>query len=157
MGFFIAALVASGLTAFPLRAELECLASWLDIRPGVDPVAYDGLRHWIARVREGLEESYGAYPFLAYGTDWLAFAHLAIAVFFVGPFREPDRHDWILVSGLVACAGIVPLALIGGGIRGIPIAWRLVDCAFGVFGAIPLAYCLRLSRRLAALGPGRSR
>jgi hypothetical protein len=30
-----------------------------------------------------------AYPFLAYGTDWLAFVHLVIAVAFVGPFFDP--------------------------------------------------------------------
>lgn len=153
MGLFIAALVASGLTAFPLRWELNLLATWLGLPPDADPAAYDGLRHWIALVREGLDQSYGRYPFLAYGTDWLAFAHLVIAVFFIGPYRQPDRHDWTLISGLIACAGIVPLALICGEIRGIPVYWRLIDCAFGVFGALPLAYCLLLSRRLAALRP----
>lgn len=39
---------------------------------------------------------------------------------------------------MIACAGIIPLALICGAIRGIPFYWRLIDCAFGVFGIIPL-------------------
>ena len=30
------------------------------------------------------------------------------------------------------------LALIFGPIRGIPLFWRLIDCSFGLFGAIPL-------------------
>jgi len=29
-------------------------------------------------------------------------------------------------------------------LRGIPIYWRLIDCSFGVFGGLPLLYCLRL-------------
>lgn len=148
MGFFMVALVLSGVTAFPLRWELGLLSTWLGIEPNADPASLTGLRHWIALVREGLEQSHGRYPFLAYGTDWLAFAHLMIAVFFIGPFREPDKHEWTLISGLIACAGIIPLALICGQIRGIPLYWRLIDCSFGVFGAIPLLYCLHLSRTL---------
>lgn len=152
MGFFIGALIASGVTAFPLRWELGLLSSWLGIEPSADPASLGGLRYWIAHVREGLEQSYGRYPFLAYGTDWLAFAHLMIAVFFIGPFREPAKHNWTLISGLIACASIIPLALICGQIRGIPLYWRLIDCSFGVFGAIPLLYCLHLSRALKWMG-----
>ena len=152
MGFFIIALIASGVTAFPLRWELGLLSSWLGIEPGADPASLGSLRYWIAHVREGLEQSYGRYPFLAYGTDWLAFAHLMIAVFFIGPFRDPTKHDWTLISGLIACASIIPLALICGQIRGIPLYWRLIDCSFGVFGAIPLLYCLHLSRDLKRMG-----
>ena len=148
MGFFITALVASGVTAFPLRWELSLLAGWFGIEPGTDPASLTGLRYWIAYVHEGLETSYGRYPFLAYGTDWLAFAHLMIAVFFIGPFREPARHEWTLISGLVACISIVPLAMICGQIRGIPFYWRLIDCSFGIIGAIPLFYCLKTSRKL---------
>jgi hypothetical protein len=50
--------------------------------------------------------------------------------------------------GLVACAGVIPLALICGPIRGIPFYWRLIDCSFGIFGAIPLLICLKLISRL---------
>ncbi len=142
------ALVVSGLTAFPLKWELNVLASWMGISADVDPASLTGLRYWIAHVRAGLEQSYSAYPFLAYGTDWLAFAHIVIAVFFVGPLREPTQHDWILVSGIVACLGVIPLALICGLLRGIPPYWRCIDCLFGLFGIVPLIYCLALSRKL---------
>jgi hypothetical protein len=148
LAIFILGLVLSGLSAFPLGWEVDTLARWLGVDTNADLATLTGLRYWIAFVREGLGHSYDRYPFLAYGTDWLAFAHLAIAVFFVGPLREPTRHDWVLVSGIIACAGVIPLALICGPLRGIPFSWRLIDCSFGVFGAIPLAYCLSLSRRL---------
>ena len=44
-------------------------------------------------------------------------------------------------------------ALLCGPLRGIPFGWRLIDCSFGVLGAVPLLYCLRLTRRLAASPP----
>jgi hypothetical protein len=148
LGLFVAGLVISGVTAFPLRWELDCLASWLGLsaNPALDSL--HGLSYWIAYVRKGLEESYRAYPFLAYGTDWLAFAHIVIAVFFVGPLLKPKEYDWVLVSGVIACVAVIPLALTCGPIRGIPLYWRLIDCSFGVFGLLPLLYCLTLSRRL---------
>jgi hypothetical protein len=45
---------------------------------------------------------------------------------------------------------VIPLAFICGPIRGIPFWWRVIDCSFGVFGALPLLYCLRLVRRMQA-------
>jgi hypothetical protein len=143
---FISGLIVSGLTAFPLLAELKLLSSMLGIPAAAGPDGYTGLCFWIATVRLGLERTDAAYPWLAYGTDWLAFSHLAIAVFFLGPLREPVRNRWVLQAGLICCAAVVPLALIAGAIRGIPFYWRLIDCSFGVFGAVPLLYCLRLSR-----------
>lgn len=53
---------------------------------------------------------------------------------------------------MIACAGIIPLALICGPIRGIPFFWTLIDMSFGVFGVIPLYVVLRKIRRLEALG-----
>ena len=151
MGVFIFGLLASGITAFPLRWELGCLSSWLGIGANPDLATLTGLKYWIAHVREGLEQSGRAYPFLAYGTDWLAFAHIVIAVFFVGPFCEPAKYEWTLLSGLIACAAVIPLALICGSLREIPLYWRLIDCSFGVFGAFPLIYCLAVCRKLQRL------
>ncbi len=150
MSLFIIGLIVSGLTAFPLQWELGLLAKWMGVA-GADPDSLTGLRHWIACVHEGLQNSYRDYPFLGYGTDWLAFSHIVLAVFFIGPLREPTKHDWILISGVIACAGVIPLALICGPIRGIPMYWRLIDCSFGVIGVLPLLYCMRISRRLKKL------
>lgn len=156
MVIFITGLVLSGLTAFPLRLELNILAQWMGVGGNVDLESLSGLKYWIAYVSFGLGESYDAYPFIAYGTDWLAFAHLMIAVFFIGPLREPAQHNWILISGIIACISVIPLALICGPIRGIPVVWRLIDCSFGIFGVLPLLYCLRISRQLKILKSGKS-
>jgi hypothetical protein len=146
---FMAGLVLSGLTAFPLLAEVRLLCAWLKISvPPPAPEVHEGLRYWLGTVLLGLERADASYPWLAYGTDWLAFAHIAIAVFFIGPLLDPARNRWILISGIVVCAGVIPTALIAGAIRGIPLYWRLIDCSFGVFGALPLIYCLRLSMDL---------
>jgi hypothetical protein len=40
--------------------------------------------------------------------------------------------------GIIACLGVIPLALIAGAIRQIPFYWRLIDCSFGILGIIPL-------------------
>jgi hypothetical protein len=88
-----------------------------------------------------VQNTYQQYPFIAYGTDWLAFAHIVIAIAFWGPFKDPVRNVWVIELGMIACVLVVPLALVCGAIRGIPFFWRLVDCSFGVFGIIPLWLC----------------
>jgi len=143
---FIVALVLSGLTAFPLESELRWAAVILHSSPA--PQLLPGLVEWVDRVRDALIVTNDRYPFLAYGTDWLAFAHLVIAVAFIGPLREPVRNIWVIQFGIIACAGIIPLALIAGSVRGIPLGWQLIDMSFGVIGAIPLVIVYRLIRRL---------
>ncbi|GGT18772.1 MULTISPECIES: hypothetical protein [Streptomyces] len=135
---FLVCLVLSGLTAFPLVAEVRLANSLIG-------------HEWLTRVGEGLDTADAQYPFLLYGNDWLAFAHLVIAVFFYGVLRDPVRNVWILEAGMIACAGVVPLALICGQIRDIPFGWRLIDISFGVFGIIPLLILRRLVKRLEAL------
>lgn len=140
----IAGLFFSGITAFPLQTELGWLMSSLQA-DWLQPVAKSiHLLPWVERVYAGLIATNANYPFLAYGTDWLAFAHLVIAVAFIGPYIDPVRNKWVITFGLIACAGVIPLALIAGDIRGIPFSWRLIDCSFGVFGSIPLLLCRRL-------------
>lgn len=158
LALFITGLVLSGVTAFPLEAELRWLAAGLHARP-VQPLAEaTHLLPWIERVRDALTDTNARYPFLAYGTDWLAFAHLVIAVAFVGPFLDPVRNRWVVSFGMIACAGVIPLALIAGSVRGIPIGWRFIDCSFGVTGMIPLLICRNsirvLERNWGARAPG---
>jgi hypothetical protein len=148
LGIFVLGLILSGLTAFPLLTELRFVAAALGITNAADYQSLAGLQHWIAWVLYGLETTYARFPFLAYGTDWLAFGHLCIAVFFIRPFFQPLESDWVLKCGLVCCAGVIPLALIAGQVRGIPFYWRLIDCSFGVLGVVPLLYCLRLTRQM---------
>jgi hypothetical protein len=124
----IVGLVVSGVTAIPLETELKLLARWID-------------HPWIIKVRDGLIDTYAKYPFIGYGTDWLAFGHFAIAIAFVGPLRDPVKNIWVIEFGMIACVLIIPFALIMGEIRGIPMGWRFIDCCFGVFGFIPLWHC----------------
>jgi hypothetical protein len=150
LAIFIVGLVLSGVTAFPLVHETARLASFLEAHP----ILPAGIIAWIERVHSALADQSALSPFLAYGTDWLAFAHLVIAVAFLGPLVDPVRNKWVLQFGVIACLGVFPLALIAGPIRGIPLLWRAIDCSFGVFGAIPLLICLRLVRRIEAAAHG---
>ncbi len=139
---FITCLVLSGATAIPLESELNWLVNWtgaerMVLTPTPDwPV-------WLIQVRDALQDTNSKYPFLAYGTDWLAFGHFVIAIAFVGPLLDPVRNRWLIDFGLIACALVLPYALIFGELRGIPISWRCIDCSFGLFGALPLFLCRR--------------
>ena len=145
LGFFIAGLVLSGVTAFPLQHELQWVTELRDLQTPTD--ATTGFDRWIVTVRDGLTDTYGKYPWMGYGTDWLAFAHLIIALFFIAPWRDPVRNVAAVRAGVAACILVVPLALICGEIRQIPLGWRLIDC-FGVIGVLPLLYVLKLVKRL---------
>jgi hypothetical protein len=91
------------------------------------------------------------YPFIAYGTDWLAFAHLVLAVLFTGIIKDPVRNIWVLQFGLIASAAIFPLAFIAGSIRGIPFFWQLIDCSYGLFGGLILWMCYNRVRTLSSM------
>jgi len=149
IGFVIFGLIVSGITAFPLLSEMNFLASILTGGASdLNPANHTGLTAWILKVREGLEVTYSTYPFIAYGTDWLAFGHIVIAMFFILPYRDPVRYRGVLHIGIAASIMVIPLALICGPIRGIPFYWQLIDCSFGIICIIPLLYAIRLSRRI---------
>ncbi|WP_405624223.1 hypothetical protein [Streptomyces sp. NBC_00076] len=147
--FFVLGLVLSGATAFPLVHELR----WTEdlLRALSAPEFVPALTEWIEHVRQGLDTVDAEYPFVLYGTDWLAFAHLVIAVAFYGPYRDPVRNIWVVEFGMIACAGIVPLALICGPVRGIPFWWTVIDMSFGVFGVVPPYVVRKKIKRLEAL------
>jgi hypothetical protein len=149
LGLFIVGLLLSGLTAFPLVRESRLLTSWFGETTAVGS-SFPGLAYWLKFVREGLETAARLYPFLAYGTDWLAFAHIVIAIAFLGPFKDPVKNIWVVEFGIIACILVIPLALICGHIRSIPFFWQLIDCSFGVLGLIPLVVVRRLTLRLAS-------
>jgi hypothetical protein len=157
LAVFIVALILSGITAFPLQSELQQIVEMRGLDHPTPAEAGTGFDAWIITVRNGLRECYAKYPWLAYGTDWLAFAHIVIAVFFIGAWVDPVRNVWVLQAGVVACVLVVPLALICGAVRQIPFGWRLIDCSFGVFGVLPLLYCLRLTKALENQRGGKSK
>jgi hypothetical protein len=149
LGIFVFGLVVSGITAFGLEIETALLNRVLGLNASTNPKSFlFPLQIFIYNVHLALNFTYARFPFLGYGTDWLGFGHLVIAAFFVLPFVDPIRYRAILSIGLLACAGVIVTALISGAIRHIPFFWTLIDCSFGVLGAIPLIYCLRITRRL---------
>ena len=148
LAVFMAGLVLSGITAFPLEHELRWLVAVLHAPEFQHIAAVKHFLPWIDCVTRAVAATNASYPFLSYGTDWLAFAHLVIAVAFIGPYIDPVRNNWLIAFGLIACAAVIPLALIAGYVRGIPLGWRWIDCSFGIFGAIPLLICRHAIRTI---------
>jgi hypothetical protein len=139
--FFMIALILSGITAFPVQTELH----WLLLRPALVPFFAE---KWLMNVYTALVETNTKFPMLAYGYDWLAFAHIVIAMVFIGPLKDPVKNVWIIDWAMLACVAIIPLAFIAGPIRNIPTFHILIDCSFGVLGLIPLFICRRWIRQL---------
>ncbi len=139
MVIMMAGLIVSGITAFPLHAELQLLDQWLAANN-----FHNRFCLWIHRVTIGLTDVHDNYPFIAYGTDWLAFAHFVIAIAFLGPYRDPVKNSWVIDWGIIACIMVIPMALVAGPLRGIPFFHQLIDCLFGVTAFTLLFTCRRL-------------
>lgn len=139
--FFIIMLLLSGITAFPAETELRWLLQFSSSMPAA-------MELWLKKVYSAIKDTNNAYPFLMYGYDWLAFAHIVIAIAFIGPYRQPVKNIWIIEWGMIACIGVLPLAFIAGPVRGIPVYWQFIDCSFGIFGIIPLYICRRWIKKL---------
>ena len=135
---FIGFLVLSGVTAFPLRTEMNFLFQYKDLFP-------DFMSVWIEEVYQNILST---PDLVLYGTDWLAFAHIIITLFFVPVYIDPVRYKANLIVAMVACFAIFPLAFICGPIRGIPFFHQLIDCSFGVLGIIPLYFVFKKINQL---------
>lgn len=144
-GFFILALIVSGSTAFPLETELSIICGMLEGSTGVLGELYS----WFSRIYEGVSYTNAHYPFIMYGCDWLAFAHIMIAIAFLGVYFKPVRNIWIVYFGMIACISVIPTILICGAVRDIPFFWQIVDSTFGIFGMIPLLILRHYIKKLA--------
>ncbi len=138
--FFMIVLFLSGLTAIPLETELEFVSGFFPMGSSIG--------NWIDKVYSALQDTNAKYPYLAYGYDWLAFAHFVLAILFIGPYKNPVKNKWVIEFGMIACVLIIPFAIVAGHYRGIPFMWRLIDCSFGVAGLIPLGICLKKINQL---------
>jgi hypothetical protein len=143
----MAGLLVSGLTAIPLVSELNALVTVTDARRIVSGPTPPEWAIWLTDVHAALAETNDRFPWLFYGSDWLAFGHVVIALASIGAWRDPARNAWLFNFGLIACVLVIPWALVFGQLRGIPVRWRLIDCSFGIFGAIPLLFCKRLLKK----------
>jgi len=135
--FFTISLIISGLTAVPLKWGIDILQNTIGEGTLMEQ-AWPAMAHWISFIHQGITEMKQEQPFIFYGTDWLAFGHIVIAIGFIGPLRDPVKNIWVIESGMIACVLVIPVAMIFGPLRGIPLFWRLLDCSFGVFGIVPL-------------------
>ena len=148
VALFIAGLLLSGVTAIPLESEVTWLAKVTSARERLGQPSPPAWAEWLCRVETALREVNLKHPFFSYGGDWLAFGHFVIAIAFIGAWRDPVRNRWLFDFGLIACALVIPFALTFGALRGIPIWWRLIDCSFGVLGAVPLWLARRMVSRV---------
>jgi len=128
-------LALSGITAFPVYTELTLLKQQ-GLMDGTGFIAT-----WLGEVYNAVADTQQQHPFLFYGYDWLAFAHLVIASVFYGVYKNPVRNKFIIDWGMFCCIAVIPLAFICGPIRGIPLTHILIDCSFGVIGIMPLIVC----------------
>ena len=138
---FIVFLILSGVTAFPVETELSFLINHSSSFPQF-------MQLWLSKIYDAVKETNANYVQLAYGTDWLAFAHIVIATAFIGPLIDPVKNSWVIQFGMIACIMVFPLALIAGPIRQIPFFWQMIDCSFGVVGFIPLYICHKNIKKL---------
>jgi CDP-diglyceride synthetase len=132
IGIFVLLLILSGVTAFPVYSEMQWLMDKNIFPPGTI------LGDWLTKVWNGIREMGDKHGFLFYGYDWLAFAHIVIAMAFIGPLKDPVRNKWVIDWAILSCLAVLPLAFIAGPIRGIPWFHILIDCAFGIIGLFPL-------------------
>ena len=81
-------LFVAGVTIWPATWELKTAVRivWGESEP-------TGAVHgFVLQAIEGLESVESDYPFLLYSHDWLAFAHIVLAILFVGATRDPVRN-----------------------------------------------------------------
>lgn len=139
----IIGLFISGVTAFPIETELAFFVKHQPDSPST-------LTHWLNKVYLAVKDVNTRYPFISYGTDWLAFAHIMLAILFIGPLMHPVRNIWVVQFGIIAAVLIFPLAFIAGSIRGIPFFWQCIDCSFGAITLAVLLPCHKWIKQLEA-------
>jgi len=146
LGIVVFGLVMSGVTIWPAIPELKMAVRivWGDGESA-------GVLHsFILQAIDGLESVEANYPFMLYAHDWLAFAHIVLAILFAGAIRDPVRNVWIVQCGLIMCVLVPILAGICIPIRGLPLVWFWIDFAFAPAAALPLWIALRDIRRAEA-------
>ena len=129
---FASILILSGVTAFPVKTEINFLFENRNAFP-------EFMIHWIEKLNTIILQT---PDIMLYGTDWLAFAHIIIALFFIPVYINPVKYKINIQVAMSACLLVFPLAFICGPIRGIPFFHKLIDCSFGILGIIYLYFIL---------------
>lgn len=142
--FFMVTLALSGITASPVEWELEMFEPIVPYLPNIG-------QQWFFTVKQAIKGISLEYGFAMYAFDWLAFAHIIIAIFMYGLIIDPVRNQWLIKAAIIACLLVFPLAFLMGSYRGIPIWWQLIDCSFGAIGLIPLLVVQKKIKKLESL------
>jgi hypothetical protein len=131
-------LFISGVTVWPALTELKIAVRvfWGDAAPSGE------LHAFVLKVIEALETTNSQYPFMLYAHDWLAFAHVMLAILFAGAAKDPVRNKWIVQCGLIMCASVPVLACVCIPLRNLPSFWFWIDFAFAPGAAVPLIIAL---------------
>ena len=130
----IIGLLLNGISAVPLRAELNILLANPDLLPKF-------LRDWWIYVNTGVHETSSKYNFMRYGFDWLGFAHLLIAIAFIGPLKDPVKNEWVVQWGMIASALSVLMSFGWEWLRGIPLWWSCIDASVAIAAFVILWLC----------------
>lgn len=130
----IAGLIASGLSAIPLKTELNFVLQFREQLPVF-------LVEWFDKVNLAITETSEKYPLVLYGYDWLGFAHVLIALAFIGPLLDPVKNQWVVIWGMMASALTIAMALVAERFRDIPFFWSLIDAAIGAGAFLILWIC----------------
>lgn len=143
LGIVAAGLLASGITCYFLKWEVS---TTLDIvwnrTPDRIPLM-EGEYELFVKVEKGLVDIGRNFPEFFLGTDWLGFAHIVLAILFIGAIRDPVRNVWIVQFGMISAVMVVIAAFIFGHMRGLPPIHYFVDASFGFCAFIPLYLAYR--------------
>ena len=137
----IIGLLLNGFTSVPLRTELDILLSKPDSLPQF-------LRDWWVYVYQGVLETSEKYNFMRYGFDWLGYAHLIIAIAFIGPYRDPIKNQWVVQWGMIAAGLGILMAFGWERMRDIPVWWSFIDAGISYFAFVVLWLCNRWISKL---------
>ena len=138
LSVFILLLIISGITAFPITTEINYLFAVRNAFPLF-------FTQWIEQLHASIHQTPDV---MLYGTDWLAFAHIIISLFFIPVYSNPIQHKVNIYIGMIACVLVFPLAFICGPIRGIPFFHQIIDCLFGLLGVLYLYFILKKINQL---------
>ena len=139
----IIGLLLNGISAIPLRTELNILLS--------NPWAFPKfINNWWMHLDKGVNETTNQYSFMRYGFDWLGFSHLLIAIAFIGPLKDPIKNEWVIKWGMIASGLGVLMALGWERLRSIPFWWSVVDASIVIIAFVILWFCNKWIQALKA-------
>ncbi len=144
LGIVAGGLFISGITVWPAVPGLQFGQQILGRFGFEDSQLYS----FSAQILASLQAVASDHPQILYGYDWLAFAHIVLAILFAGAIRDPVRNKWIIECGLIMCLLVPVLAATCIPLRQIPWFWFWIDFAFAPAAAVPLAIALCDVRRV---------